>query len=138
MTNLDQVRVDKLDIAEVIVAYATAIDRRDWDLFRTVFTDELDVDYDDIGNWHDRETLTQFMVEAHLHLGHTMHRLSNVAIDVAGDEATAHAYVDAVLMTADGKSGIQAIGFYDDALVRTSSGWRITKRHFTMVHTTEL
>ena len=33
------------DIAEVIVRYATGIDTRDWDLFRTCFTDDVQADY---------------------------------------------------------------------------------------------
>ena len=33
-------REDRQDISELLVRYATGIDRRDWPLFRTVFTDD--------------------------------------------------------------------------------------------------
>jgi hypothetical protein len=68
-----------------------------------------------------------------------MHRLSNIAIDVHGEgegdggRAVARSSVDAILMAADGQSGFNPIGFYDDELVRTPDGWRITHRTFTMV-----
>jgi SnoaL-like domain len=36
-------------------------------------------------------------------------------------------------MSQDITSGINAIGFYDDDLVRTDEGWRIARRTFTQV-----
>ena len=45
-------REDRQDISEVLVRYATGIDRRDWPLFRTVFTDDCELDYGEIGTWH--------------------------------------------------------------------------------------
>ena len=128
------VRVDQHDIADVLVRYATGIDRRDWALFRTCFTDDAIAEYDGIATWTDVDAITDFMTTAHASMGHTLHRLSNQAIIVDGDAATARCYVDAVLMAADGLSGINTFGFYDDDLVRTRDGWRIARRHFTMVH----
>jgi SnoaL-like domain len=37
----------RLDIADVLVRYASGIDRCDWALFRSCFTDDCDADYDD-------------------------------------------------------------------------------------------
>jgi hypothetical protein len=42
------------------------------------------------------------MVDADAVMGHTMHRLSNLAITVDGDGATSRTYVDSVLMAPDG------------------------------------
>ena len=65
--------------------------------------------------------------------GHTMHRLSNQAITVDGDKATARTYIDGLIMMGDNKSGVNAIGFYDDQIVRTDDGWRIARRRYTQV-----
>jgi hypothetical protein len=75
------------------------------------------------------------MVTAHAALGHTMHRISNIVIDVHadGDRAVARSSVDGILMAPDGQSGFNPIGFYDDELVHTPDGWRIAHRTFTMV-----
>jgi 3-phenylpropionate/cinnamic acid dioxygenase small subunit len=127
-------REAKQDIAEVLVRYTTGIDRRDWDLFRTCFTEDCRADYGGIGSWRGVDGITGYMVTAHAGMGHTLHRLSNIAVTVAGDVAEARSYVDAVVMAPDGSSGINAMGFYDDDLVRTGGGWRIAERHFTMVH----
>jgi 3-phenylpropionate/cinnamic acid dioxygenase small subunit len=125
----------KQDIAEVLVRYATGIDRRDWDLFRSCFASDCVADYGDIGTWESADAITDFMVTAHAGMGHTMHRISNIAIDVegGGDRAVARCYLDGMLMAADGGTGFNPVGFYDDELVKTLDGWRIAHRTFTMV-----
>jgi 3-phenylpropionate/cinnamic acid dioxygenase small subunit len=125
----------KQDIAEVLVRYATGIDRRDWDLFRSCFASDCLAEYENIGTWESADAITDFMVTAHAGMGHTMHRISNIAIDVGGDgdRAVARCSVDGILMAADGQTGFNPIGFYDDELVRTPDGWRIVRRTFTMV-----
>ena len=131
MNDLD--RDARQEIADVLVRYATGIDTRDWDLFRTCFTPDCLAEYTDIGTWEGVDAITEFMTESHEGMGHTMHRITNQAIAAQVDGATARSYVDAILMAADGQSGMNAIGFYDDRLVRTDEGWRIAHRSYTMV-----
>ncbi|HWS93921.1 MAG TPA: nuclear transport factor 2 family protein [Mycobacterium sp.] len=126
-------RDDRQDISDLLVRYATGIDRRDWPLFRTVFTDDCELDYGEIGEWKGVDAATEFMQAAHALAGHTLHRLSNLAITVDGDKATARTYIDGLIMVGDNQSGVNAIGFYDDEIVRTSDGWRIARRRFTPV-----
>src|SRR5690242_12613209 len=123
---------DQADITEVHVLYATGSKRRDWELFRTCFTDDCDADYGEVGHWHGVDAITAFMTDVHAPMGHTLHRLSNFAITVDGDNASARTYVDVVLMI-DGTTTINALGFYDDELVRREAGWRIARRRFTGV-----
>jgi 3-phenylpropionate/cinnamic acid dioxygenase small subunit len=127
-------RAARQDIVELLVRYATAIDGRDWDLLRRCFTPDCHADYEGIGVWHGIDELTRFMVDAHAGFGPTMHRISNAAVTVTGDRATARAYVDVVAMAPDGASGVTAVGWYDDELVRTDGGWRIARRRFTPIH----
>lgn len=131
-------REDRQDIADVLLRYATGIDQSDWPLFRTVFTDDCEVDYGEIGTWTGADAVTQFMEQAHAVAGHTMHRMSNQVITVAGDKAAARTYVDAVILVADNTSGVNAIGFYDDEVVRTKDGWRVARRRFTPVRVTTI
>lgn len=129
-------REDRQDIADLLVRYATGIDRRDWPLFRTVFTDDCELDYGEIGAWKGVDAVTDFMQQVHALAGHTMHRLSNQAIAVDGDKAAARTYIDGLIMAGDNKSGVNAIGFYDDEIVRTDDGWRIARRRYTQVRLT--
>ncbi len=124
---------DRQAIEDVLVRYATGIDRRDWPLFRTVFTEDCALDYGEIGTWRGVDAVVEFMVTAHQPAGHTLHRITNTAVSLDGDTATVRAYVDALIMSADNTSGVNAAGFYDDELVRTDGGWRIARRRFTTV-----
>jgi hypothetical protein len=51
----------------------------------------------------------------------------------AGDGVAARGYVEVLFVGAATGSGVQAAGTYDDELVRTGDGWKIARRHFTMV-----
>lgn len=129
-------REDRQDISELLVRYATAIDRRQWQLLGTVFAAECDVDYGEIGSWKSASAVTEFMQLAHAVAGYTLHRLTNIAIAVAGDRAEARTYIDGLIMAADNQGGVNAVGFYDDVIVRTDDGWRISERQFTSVRIT--
>jgi 3-phenylpropionate/cinnamic acid dioxygenase small subunit len=122
------------EVGEVLIRYATGIDRRDWDLFRTCFTDDVEADYGEIGVWHGVDEITTWMRDTHAPCGHTMHRITNVAVTPVGDDhAEARSYVEALVLFGDNVSGVNAVGFYDDELVRTDGSWRIAKRRFTTV-----
>lgn len=90
-------------------------------MFRTVFTEDCQLDYGEIGAWNGVDAVSEFMQRAHAMAGHTLHRLTNQVIDVDGDSAVARTYVDALIMTADNKSGVNGIGYYDNELVHTCS-----------------
>jgi hypothetical protein len=125
---------DEHRIASVTVRYATGIDRRDWALFRTCFTDDLQADYGEFGVWSSAEAITRAMEEMHLPFGPTLHRMSNTAPLAVPGGATARTYVD-VILTPKETGGVitQAAGYYDDELVKSAAGWRIKKRRFTLV-----
>lgn len=122
---------DRADITDVLVRYATGIDRRDWVLFRSIWTDEVDADYGrGIGHFRSADQITEHMTSAHERMGRTWHLLSNFAIEVDGDVATARTYLHAVLNVDkdDPEAWLDVISHYDDSLVRTSDGWKIRLR----------
>jgi hypothetical protein len=128
---------DKAQIAEVLIRYATGIDRRDWPLFRTCWAPDVHADYEQVGVFTDVDTLTDTMRLVHDAMGSTYHRLSNFDITVDGDRAVVRSYFHAVLMLAPGDSTnwFDALGHYDDEFSKTADGWRISRRS---VHTARL
>ncbi|WP_240629572.1 nuclear transport factor 2 family protein [Mycobacterium colombiense] len=82
------------------------------------------------------DAVADFMEQVHALAGHTLHRLTNQAITLHGDTATARTYIDGLIMAGDNSSGVNAIGFYDDDIVRTPAGWRIARRRYTQVRIT--
>ena len=119
---------DTRAIEAVLVRYATGIDTRDWELFRTCFTADAAIDYGDIGTWTGADEITGFMDAAHIGFAATNHMMSNFSIDVDGDRATARSYVHVVLAFDGG--WIDGVGTYDDSLVRVGEGWQIASRRF--------
>jgi 3-phenylpropionate/cinnamic acid dioxygenase small subunit len=122
----------------LLVRYATGIDRRDWELFRTCFTEDCRVDYGKLPNgdvlqWTNSEDMTVWMEAAHRDMGHTLHRITNQRVEGDGGRATARCYVDVLLMTPDGQLIMNGAGFYDDHLILTADGWKIAQRSFTAV-----
>jgi SnoaL-like domain len=87
----------------------------------------------DYGTFDGVDAIARFEEASHAQAGHTLHRMTNHVVHVEGDRATARTYVDAWIMSVDNASGINAIGFYDDELVRMAEGWRIARRAFTQV-----
>ena len=121
------------DVADVLVRYASGIDGRDWELFRTCFTDDCEADYDAIGAWRGADESTEWLRRVHDPCCHTLHRITNQAVTIRGDGVSARSYVDALIMFADNQSGTRAAGFYDDELVAADGGWKIARRRFTSV-----
>ena len=96
---------DKAQITEVLIRYATGIDSKDWPLFRSCWTDEVDLDYGEVGHFTDPDAFTDLFAQVHNPMGPTYHRLSNFVIDIDGDTATARTYVHAVLMVTPDDNG---------------------------------
>jgi len=119
-------------ITDVLVRYATGIDTRDWALFRTCFTEDVHADYGDgVGAWDCVDGMTEYMTATHQDMLDTKHTLSNFVIEVDGDAASASTYVRAVLVvTDDPLTWYEPVGRYEDRLVRTPDGWRISNRIF--------
>ncbi len=121
------------EVADVLIRYATGIDRRDWTAFRSCFTEDCDADYGDIGTWRGAQEITTWMRDVHESCGHTMHRITNPVIEANGSGVTARCYVDAIVLDGDNRTGARSVGFYDDELVATDDGWKIARRRFTSV-----
>ena len=98
MKRIDVAREIRQDVADLLVRYAEAIDRRDWELLRSCFTDDCEVDYGAIGRWSGADEITEWMRKTHDPLGHTLHRISNVSVSASEGAFTARGYVDAIVL----------------------------------------
>lgn len=125
-------REDKARISEVLIRYATGIDRRDWELFRTCWAADVEADYGSFGVFAGVDALTERMAQAHQGMGPTYHRITNIAVtlDDGGDLADARSYVHAALMIDSDKpdSWMDVFGHYEDTLERAGETWHITRR----------
>lgn len=127
------VLADRAAIHDVLVRYCDCIDGRDIDgLARDVYTEDA-VDDHGWGPWEGVTAILDGLRPVLDRFGGTAHLLSNVRIDVDGDEARARSAVTAWHWATGndrGTADFVAVGVYEDRFVRTDAGWRITYRRF--------
>lgn len=115
-------------VHDVLMRYATAVDTRDWDMIRTCSTDDCQCEYDQIGSWSDLATFADFMAQVHVHVGASVHRISNLVMYLDGKILHCKSYVNALVLAPDGTGGTHMTGSYVDELVKGADGWRISAR----------
>lgn len=118
---------DQLAITALLHRYARAVDTKDWDLYRSVFTEDAHIDYssagaaagprDEVATWMEQNFGALIPM--------SMHYITNVEIlEHRGDSATVRAmfYNPMRLPGADELSSCG--GYYHHEVVRTPDGWR--------------
>ena len=146
---------DRLAIIEVLSNYATGLDARDWQLWRSVFVDEVVFD---LSSWSkqpartlqtDRVVRSQARIFAELVV--TQHFITNHRVSIDGDRARCLAHMRAEHWIVDDQAIVRdpaiacdertqtsrytMFGYYDDKLVRTSEGWKIREMQLNVTHT---
>ncbi len=132
---------DRAEIVDVLYRYATALDSRDWDLLREVFTEDAVGEYTGrIGRtFEGREAITGLVSSALSSLDVSQHVISNPVIQISGDTAESRCYLRAQHYMANPPAGgttHEVGGTYHDRLVRTADGWRIVHRRLEVTWST--
>ncbi len=130
---------DESAVAETVYRYATGVDRRDWALYRSLFTDTVTVDFSSFephlaprvvraDDW------VAGIVPLFTGLAATQHTMTNPLAVVDGDEATITMDVQAhhVHDPHDPASWYTVGGHYDDTLVHIDSRWLLTGIRLTV------
>lgn len=132
---------DRLAIDDVLTRYATALDRRDWDLWDSCFTPDATIDYSAFGGiaggvkvvraWLE-EVMPRFEMSQHL--------VVNRDVAIEGDTARARSafFNPMAVATPEGRMLFFDGGYYRDRLVRTPAGWRIFERIEEFSYSTRL
>ncbi len=122
---------DLLELCDLRYRYALGIDTRDWPLHRSVFTDEITVDFSSYsGRPPARMSADQWvqgLQPLFTGLAASQHTMTNPRATVDGDRATLQMYMQAehVLDLDDPDSWFTLGGYYTDGMTRTPAGWRI-------------
>ncbi len=123
---------DRIAIDDLLDAYASALDTKDWDTLRTLFTPDAIVDYTEEGGVRGsiEEAITWLQATLAAFTA-SQHFVTNRRVRVNGDEATVHAYIFSPLGAPGGDGALTLVfagGFYEDVVRRTDEGWRFTAR----------
>ena len=129
MANLEQL-LDRTAITDVVNSYATGLDRRNWPLLRSIFTDEIDMEYSSVGIKPGRFTADKWVRNSEVlfaGFGATQHTLSNHAFEFSGDTARCTAYMRAEHFIEDAPVDNRWTigGYYVVDLKRVDARWRI-------------
>jgi SnoaL-like domain len=123
---------EKSDVTETVYRYALGIDTRDWPLYRTIFTDEIAIDFSSYngqpGARMSADVWVQRLQKQFTGLAATQHTMTNPLIDfIDADHARCRMYMQAhhVLDPNDPASWYTIGGYYDDVLIRESGTWHI-------------
>lgn len=126
-------------ICELKYRYAAGIDTRDWALYRSIFADEVTIDF---SSYNGRAAATMAAEDwvagvqpLFSGLAATQHSMTNPRVAVAGDRATLVMYMQAehFLDGSDPTAWYTLGGYYTDEAVRTGAGWRISAVTLTVL-----
>ena len=128
--------LEKAAIRETLLRYAAGIDRRDWDLMLSCFTDDVwsILQGNDLGRGRDKILTYITSAAAGFRIVSSVHFLANMYIELTGDRATAETYGIGYLVYDAGVGPTLRMRHlrYIDELVRSSDGvWLIEKRTLT-------
>jgi ketosteroid isomerase-like protein len=123
-------------IEAVLVAYATALDSKDYALLEQVFVADATAHYGAVGECHGLEQIVALVSGVLAQCECTQHLLGNYRITVDGDRATAACYLQAMHQ---GKGRFEHAlltlwGEYTDELRLTGQGWRIVRRELRTLY----
>ena len=131
--------LDREEIAQVIVSYGHAFDMQDWALHRSVFTDEIEMDFSaSIGDGPMRLSADDWVAAVRpffANLAGSQHIAMPLRIEIDGDRAYVRSMLHAQHHLPNDRGGaVQTmVGYYDNWLMRTEDGWKIHRmvQHIT-------
>jgi 3-phenylpropionate/cinnamic acid dioxygenase small subunit len=128
---LEQI-AERLEIDDLLTRYATAVDDKDWDLYRSCFTEDAFIDYTSAGGIKGNlKEVRDWLAKTMPMFRMTQHVVCNREIQIDGDKATARSAFYNPMGFPDGEEGMKLFfdgGYYNDKLVKTADGWRIRER----------
>jgi hypothetical protein len=122
---------DRLEIEDLLVRYCYAVDDRDWDAYRNIFTTDAVLDDTVTGGIRSGvEEHVTYLEKALSKILISQHAISTVLLDIRGDEASARVHCSCPMVVELGESKRQVFFqglWYRDRLARTPDGWRISE-----------
>jgi hypothetical protein len=117
--------MDELQFAALLYRYARAVDTKDTELYRSVFTDDAYIDYSSAGVIAgSRDEVADWLRQAFTAIPMSMHYITNIESEIDGDTAKVRAMFYNP-MQLPGTTELSCCGgYYHHELVRTPDGWR--------------
>jgi ketosteroid isomerase-like protein len=120
-------REDREAIIELFHKMAAAMDRKDWHLYESIFTEDAVADFTADYHRTGRANIVKFVREAIGACGPTHHLLGNFDVTISGNSATGSCNVRAHHRGKGDKAHLfqESLSFFSGTFRRTDDGWRI-------------
>jgi len=122
---------DRLEIEDLLVRYCYAVDDRDWDAYRRIFTPDAVLDDTVTGGVRSGvDEHVAYLEKALSKILISQHGISTMLFDIKGDDARVRvlASVPMVVDLGGGKTQVFFQGlWYRNRLLRTPEGWRVSE-----------
>lgn len=124
---------DRLALQDVMLRYAAAVDDRDYEAYRALFTDDVEVvgmgseTITGLDNWYEwwREALSRY--------GNTQHMLGPILVNIDGDRAETRSDVQAWHALKDQpEKTVTLWATYKTNMVRVDNGWKIDRHELVV------
>ena len=123
---------DRLEIQQLMVDYATALDEYEIDRMDSIFTPDAYIDYRAMGGVDGRyPEIREWLKKSLKNFSNYYHMISNISIRIDGDTASSKivCFNPMGVPMEDGTKQVMFLGlWYRDRHVRTPQGWRICER----------
>jgi hypothetical protein len=120
---------DRVAIVDLTIAYTWALDTREFDGMRKIFTENATANLRGV-RCDGVEAIIERISGAVSRLDATQHLIGNHQIVLQGDAATCRCQLQSQHVKQGTENGDNFVigGIYEDELVRTEGGWRISHR----------
>ena len=116
---------DFTEISALLYRYARAVDTKDWETYRSVFTEDAHIDYSSAGAMvGSRDAVVDWFAANFGGIPWSMHYITNIEATVDGDTATVRAMFYNPMQLPGMSEPSACGGYYHHELVRTTGGWR--------------
>lgn len=126
---------DPIDVHQIVSTkynYAYGIDTKNWQLYRSIFVDEITMNFSSYSGQPESVMKADDWVagcqKLFTGLDASQHQMYNPLVEIDGDQARLRMYMQAehFLQNRSGDPSFTLGGWYDDRLVKTPEGWKIT------------
>ena len=123
--------LDEIAIQQTLNQYTEGASRADWDQVMATFTPDGIWEIPALkARYQDHAVIRKVMAAFVGQMAYFVQINAPAIIAVSGDKATARSVIRECGKFADRDEALEVLGRYEDELVRTSGGWKFTRRTF--------
>ena len=125
----------RLEIQQQLANYANGVDSGDWELYKSVFTADADIDY--TASLPLRGTPAEIVATfepVFRDISWTQHYITNTSFRFEGDECQVRAFFHNPCVLPGVEGTAHHYGYYDHRFVQTEHGWKSAHMVETMLH----